>query len=125
MSFDIHFQRFEAGDAGAGGGDAARKVLGPYLQPSEAAPERLERGGSEAEIYGLDDDSMMITHVDGDGIWDLLVEAARAARWTIMPVGCPVCVFSREMLDALPHELDEDAVIISSGADLRDVIVGS
>ena len=54
-----------------------------------------------------------------------MVEAARAARWAIMPTDCPVCVFSQEMLDALPEGLDEDAVIISSGTQLSELILFS
>lgn len=123
MSFDIHFQRFNDGDAGTGGSDEARRVLGPHLRPSAAAPERIERAGSSAEIYGLEHDSMMITRIDGDGLWDLLVEAARAAEWAVMPVGYPAMVFSQPMLDALPEGLAEEARIISSGDELREAIL--
>ncbi|MBN9155273.1 MAG: hypothetical protein J0J05_14945 [Microbacterium sp.] len=123
MSFDIHFQRFEDGDAGTGGGDEARRVLGPYLQPSVTTPERIERDGSSAEIYGLEDGSMMVTHIQGDGLWGLLVDAAREAEWAIMPVGCPAIVFSQAMIDALPEGLDVDAVIISSGHELYETIL--
>jgi hypothetical protein len=123
MSFDIYFQRFKDGDAGSGGGDEARRVLGPYLRRAEGTLERLESDGSSAEIYGLESDSMMVTHIEGDGLWDLLVHAARAADWTVMPVGCPAIVFSQAMLDDLPEGLDEGAVIISSGDELRETIL--
>ncbi|MEV8271719.1 hypothetical protein [Microbacterium sp. NPDC077184] len=123
MSFDIHFQRFEDGDAATGGGDEARRVLGPYLRPTALTPERIERDGSSAEIYGLEGDSMMVTRIEGDGLWDLLVDAARAAQWAVMPVGYPAIVFSQAMLDALPEGLDEDAVIIASGDELRETIL--
>ncbi|MEJ3406103.1 hypothetical protein WDJ51_15315 [Rathayibacter sp. YIM 133350] len=123
MSFDIHFQRFVNGDAGYGGGDEVRRVLGPYLRPSADNPERIDHPGGSAEIHGLDDSSMMVTHVDGDeAIWDVLVQAAVAGEWTIMPIGCPACVFSSAMLASLPVGLDEDAVVIDSGSQLLTLI---
>lgn len=125
MSFDIFFQRFEGGDSATAGGEEARLVLAPYLRPSAAAPERIEHAGSVADVYGLNDGGMMVNHIEGDGLWDVLVEAARAAEWTIMPTDCAVCVFSQEMLDALPEGLDADAVIISSGAQLSELILAT
>ena len=125
MAFDIYFQHFENGDAGTEGADEALRVLGPYLRPSADAPERIEHPGGTADIYGVDDTGMMINHLEGDALWDLLVETAIAAQWTIMPVGSPVCVFSDAMLEALPEGLDEDAIMISSGEQLRRAILSS
>ncbi|MCE4025449.1 hypothetical protein LXM50_05645 [Microbacterium sp. Au-Mic1] len=127
MSFDIYFQRFENGDAASGGGAAASEVLRAFLRPSPQNPERIEHPGGSAEIYGLSDEGMMATHVDGgDAIWDLLVSTARAANWTILPVGCAVCIFTTEMEAALPEGLGDDGVkIIESGADLLRVIAES
>ena len=68
------------------------------------------------------DDSMMITHITGDQMWDLLLEAARAGRWAIMPVGCPVFVFDEAMLNDLPEVLRPSAQMVSSGAELLAAI---
>ncbi|MGN7861273.1 hypothetical protein ACTJI8_11870 [Microbacterium sp. 22303] len=127
MSFDIYFQRFENGDAGSGGGAAAAEALRAFLRPSPENPQRVEHPGGSAEIYGLSDSGMMATHVAGGGeeIWDLLVSTARVANWTIMPVGCPVCVFTAEMEAALPEGLGVGVEIIESGADLLRVIAES
>lgn len=127
MSFDIYFRRFKNGDATSGGAAEASEALREFLRPSPEDPERIEHPDGSADIYGMSDSGMMATHVDGGtGIWDLLVSAARAANWTIMPVGCPVCVFSSEMEAALPDGLgDEGVEIIDSGADLLRVIAAS
>jgi hypothetical protein len=76
-------------------------------------------------VSGLaDGDAMMVTHFDV-GLWDLLVDAARAGRWAIMPVGCPTCVFDRAMIDDLPEDLRADAVVVGSGVDVRALSANS
>lgn len=124
VSFDVFFQRFENGDAADGGGAEATEILREFLRPSPEQPERIEHPDGSAEIDGLDDNGMMLTHIDdATGLWDLLVSAARAANWTIMPVGCPVCVFSSDMEAALPRELvDFGVVVITNGTDLLRVV---
>jgi hypothetical protein len=125
VSFDVFFQPFAAGDAGEGGRKEVLGVLGPYLLPSAAAPRELAYLGGTAEVYGLDDDSMMINHIAGDRIWDLLLEAARAGRWAIMPVGCPVFVFDEEMMNDLPEVLRPSAQVVHSGAEMLAAIRSS
>lgn len=125
MSLDVYFQAFEAGDAPGGGGDAVRSVLDPHLTDGGHGAFTLACAAGSAEIYGVDSDSMMATHIEGLGAWSLLVEAARAASWVIMPVGCPTCVFDEVQLGQLPAELRDDARIITSGEDLLAVIESS
>ena len=131
MSFDVYFQRFVDGDADESGRDEVVAVLAPYLKPSVETPGRIEHPAGNADVYGLGDgdgdgdgDGMMINHIE-DGLWDLLVEAARAGRWAIMPIGCPTCVFNAAMLANLPEDLRQDAVVVNSGADVRDLIANS
>jgi hypothetical protein len=124
VSFDVYFQAFEAGDA-PGGGDAARAVLDPYLTGVAPGAHLLSCAGGSADVYGLDSDSMMVTHIEGVCAWSLLVEAARAASWVVMPVGCPVCVLDEVQLEHLPEELRDDVRVITSGEDLLAVIHGS
>jgi hypothetical protein len=88
MSFDVYFQPLASGDAGTTGRDAVVGVLSPYLWPSPDAPTRIVHPEGTADVYGLTDDSMMVNHIEGAGLWSLLVEAARAGRWAIMPIGC-------------------------------------
>lgn len=100
-----------------------RQVLEPYLVREE--PEHhfafVEYGDGSADVY-LDGDHMMANHVVGDRPWDLLVEGARAADWVIMPVGCPTCITDAAQRAHLPVGLDEDVVLLSSGAELLHAI---
>lgn len=91
--------------------------------PRRRLPSESSAMGVQPEIYGLEGDSMMVTHIDGDGLWDLLIDAARAADWAVMPVGFPPLVFSQGVLDALPEGLGQDAVITSSRDELREMIL--
>ena len=125
MSFDVYFQPLASGDAGTTGRDAVVGVLSPYLWPSPDAPTRIVHPEGTADVYGLTDDSMMVNHIEGAGLWSLLVEAARAGRWAIMPIGCPVCVFDKAMLADLPDELRSDATIVESAAEVVALIAGS
>jgi hypothetical protein len=124
MSFDIYFQRFKAGEADSAGSEEALRVLGPFL--SRHAPEGsvIVHPAGTAEVYGLraDEGGMMVTHVNGEGLWNLLAATAIAAQWTVMPVGCRTCVFSSEMQAELPDGLKENVAIIETGEDLLRVI---
>jgi hypothetical protein len=119
MSYDAFFQGFKGGDAAAGGGDAVRSILQPYVTRSE--PEHsflaIELVDGEAEVY-LKDDSMMVNHVADNATWDLLVHAATAADWTVLLLDGPPCITREEQRAELPAELREDAVLVSCGADL-------
>ena len=83
--------------------------------------------GERANILGLDSaNGFMANHVEGERPWNLLVEAARAAEFAIMPVGCPVCVPSANIADHLPPELvaEEGVRVVNTGRDLLAVIRG-
>jgi hypothetical protein len=71
-----------------------------------------------ADVYGVGGDSLMVNHASGEHVWDLLVAAAMAADWVIMPVGCPTCVISEKQIDHLPEELHDGVAVVASGAQL-------
>jgi len=119
-------QRFSGGDAADGGGEEALRVLAPYLARPPADGYALVRtGDGEADVYGLGGDHLMISHAAGERIADLIVQIARSARWAILPAGCPACVTGGEMIADLPDELRESAIVVTSGAGLRDAILSS
>lgn len=126
MSFDVYFQRFRNGDTEPGGGDAMHEVLAGYIVRDE--PERsfarVEYGDGSADIY-LSPDAMKADHVTGVEIWDLLVRGARAAKWVIMPVGCPTCITDESDRTHLPDGLNDEAALVTTGDDLLRVIRGS
>lgn len=82
---------------------------------------RIEVGDGGADLY-LDDDDMMANHISGTEPWDLLVDGAKAAGWVILPAGCSTCVTDDGQRKHLPEGLDLDVRVVTSGADLIDVI---
>lgn len=122
MAFDIYLQGFIDGEASGTGGESVREVLRPYLRRTSDEPEQLEIGpDSRADIY-LSEDSLMVSHIEGAAVFDLLLEAARAGRWTIMPIGVPPAVTDVDLLAHLPDGLSDGAVIVETGADLLRLI---
>ena len=65
---------------------------------------------------------MMTNHVSGEAPWDLLVDGAKAARWVILPAGCPTCITDESQREHLPEGLDGEVVLVTSGAELLAVI---
>jgi hypothetical protein len=121
MSFDVFFQGFLAGEPSERGGAQMQAVLAPYIIEAAPAFLRVRKGDGEADIY-LGDGGMMANHISGDDPWDLLVQGARAANWVIIPVGCPTCLTQPGQREELPEGLDDDVVVVDTGADLLAVI---
>lgn len=121
MSFDIFVQGFTAGDARDLHPTSLRVALAPYL---DADRTHVRVGDDNAEIY-LSETSFMVTHVEGDAIWDVLVEVARRCDLVIMPVGCPVALIDAEQRIELPHELRDSTVVVSTGAELLAAILAA
>ncbi len=124
MSFDVYFQGFAAGDAAEGGGAQIRAVLEPRIVEEDREFFRVRAGDGTADIY-LHDSGMMANHVSGSDPWELLVTAARAANWVIMPVGLPMCLTAEAQRTELPEGLGDDAVVVGSGAELQALIEAS
>ena len=121
MSFDVFFQGFLAGASSERGGVQMREVLAPHISEEDVTFLRVRVGDGEADIY-LRDDGMMANHIAGRDPWDLLVQGARAANWVIMPAGCPTCLTQSRQQEELPQGLDDEVVVVETGADLRAVI---
>lgn len=123
MSYDVYFQGFKGGDAAPGGGDAVRVILDPHVMRSE--PEhsfaRIEVEDGGADLY-LSDDHMMVNHAGGTATWDLLVRAAAAANWTVLLPDGPPAVTNETQRADLPVDLAEEAVVVTTGADLLRII---
>ena len=103
-----------------------RAVLQPFVTREEPAHHFLlvQVGDGTADVY-LDGDNMMANRISGEDPWDLLVQGARAAGWVIVPVGCPVCLTDDDQRLDLPHDLLDDVVLVSTGAQLLQVIRSS
>ncbi len=125
VSFDVFVQAFSDGDAARADADGVRAVLAPHV--SEIGPSgyaRLTTAGGQADLYGYDDlgSGFMANKISGEGAWEIVVQAARAAGLAIMPVGCPTCVTSESTTADLPAELASDVRLVETGAELRSVV---
>jgi len=49
----------------------------------------------------------------------LLVKGAQAANWVIMPMDCPTCLTQPGQREELPEGLDDDVVVVETGADFE------
>jgi len=80
MSYDVHLQRIRDGKLAEGGNDLVRAALTAHLvRHGEEITNLRAADGDTAEVYGLKETSgFMATHIGGDPVWDLLVQAARA-----------------------------------------------
>jgi hypothetical protein len=121
VSFDVFFQGFLAGESSERGGVQMREALAPYIGEKDGTFLRVRVGDGEADVY-LHDGGMMANHISGRDPWDLLVQGAQAANWVIIPVGCPTCLTQPGQMEELPEGLDDDVVVVETGADLRAVI---
>jgi hypothetical protein len=123
VSFDIFLQRFRDGDASSGGREEALRVLRPLLAgPPDGGFGLVRTDDGDAEVYGLNTDSLMFTHASGRLIWPVMVDVAQAADYVIMPVGCPVCVTAADHVDELPEALRDTAVVVDTGDDVIRVV---
>lgn len=120
MSFDVFLQAFR--DEDAAGVDSAvvlRELSRFTTEPVTRGTERISTADGEAQIYLNDPDSgFMVNHASGDVIWDALVHVAHVTGMVILPVGCPTCVPSQELIGHLPDVLREQTRIVTSGEQL-------
>jgi hypothetical protein len=124
MSYDVHLQRIRDGNLAEGGNDLVRAALAAHLiRHGEEITNLRAADGDSAEVYGLEGTSgFMATHIGGDPVWDLLVQAARAGDLVIMPQSGPACVVAPEQVQHLPHGWRETVVLVEDGAHLSRTI---
>jgi hypothetical protein len=126
VSFDIFLQCFKAGDAVDGGAEESLDVLRPYLvQAPYGGVASVRTIDGEAEVYGLDTGSLMITGVSGEAIWQLIFDLAAAADYAILAFGRPVCLVDASLQEQLPALLSDPVVVVASGRELMDVVQSS
>ena len=126
MSFDIHVRRFRDGDILDADAALVRSLLAPFLV-EQGGGWNLRMDEADAEVYGVEtlERGFMVTHVSGVALYDLVVRVAAACDFVIMPVGCPVALTSEQQRAHLPDGFDGDAVVVSSGAELIQLIRNS
>lgn len=121
MSFDVFLQTFEPCDEARV--QRLRVMLGRLLDDTRTALVTRDGG---ADVYGADGsgESLLLAHLEGKDIWDVVVDVARTGALAIMPTGESTCVVDSTHLERLPEELRTGAVCVGSGADLLRVVAG-
>lgn len=126
MSFDIVAQRFIDGDAAEADAPLLQAILAPYLGRTEPDADfcELTFADGTADLYGIDDlaQGFMVNHVSGRLAWDLLAELVTGGGLTLMPMDAPPLIAAEEQRTHLPEGFGDEAVVITSGADiLREI----
>ena len=124
MSFDVFLQAFQSREAAAGNGAAALDVLEPHIADRDDGFAHLVTSDGGADLYGIDDPSsgLTINHASGDTIWQIVVDAAVAGGFFIIPVGCPTAAVGGVDSAHLPAELGADVVPVTTGTELAALI---
>lgn len=124
MSFDVFLQSFSSEEAASGDGAAVMRILEPLLENVDGDYAQIAVPGGQAEVYGLEDPhtGLMVNRITGSAAWDVLVQIAKGGRFFIMPTGCSIGVPEGLDLHDLPAELRDEAMTVTTGADLRQLI---
>ena len=122
MSFDVFAQRFVGGEPAEAENGVLSELLAPHLTRVESESDfaELHFDDGTADFYGLAEPGtgFMVNHVSGQLAWELFVRMASAGDMALMAPGVPTMIFSEEVRQHLPEGLAEDAVVLSSGADI-------
>jgi hypothetical protein len=126
VSFGIFVQGFANGSFRETNARHLAERLAPYLV-RDAERSKLQVRAASAEIYGTEHlaTGFMVTHIDGDAIYDAIVDVAAACDLVIAPVGCAAAITRQDQREHLPEGLRADAVLVTSGAELRALIASS
>jgi hypothetical protein len=129
VSFDVFVQGFHDGAARAMAPEVFDTVFGPHTdhaEPEYGYQHVATADGTEADVYvdvsggGLT--GVMINDFSPGQVLDLVAEFARRADAVIIPVDCPTLLVSAEQIRHLPGELQDDVLVIETGADIDAAI---
>ena len=121
MSFDLFLMGFRDGDVAVLDGDRVAAALEPYLR-RRGVQEILAVGAAEGQIYGLDDltTGFMVNHMD-PALYDVLYAVSVACDLVVIAPGYPIALVDDAQRAHLPANVDMPAVLVRSGAELRDL----
>jgi hypothetical protein len=103
-------------------GPAVHAVLDPYLV-GDARHAKLVTADGGADLYSSSlGRGFLVSHAHGEQVWDLVVEAARAAGLVIFPPDHGTCIPDEAMRDSLPAYVPQPVVVVRSGAELLEAM---
>ena len=127
MSFDVFLQGFRSGESTPGDPQAVHAAIDPLVVAQGEGWVRIVTADGEADVYGMDDTAggLMVNHISGVAVWEVVFQVAASARFAVLPVGCSTCVPAAAMVADLPPELADGANVVTSGADILAVVRGA
>ncbi|GIG38744.1 hypothetical protein [Cellulomonas phragmiteti] len=122
MSFDVFVQRMVQGELATADSDVLRELIAPHVASTDPASDlaQLRFDDGTADLYGFGEPGagFMVNHVTGRQAWDLVAAIAARADMTLMAPGVPPLIASESTRAHLPDGLGDDAVVVTSGADI-------
>lgn len=122
MSFDVYAQRFIDGEPADADSEVLRELIAPHVARVESETDfaELRFDDGTADFYGGDEPGtgFMVNHVSGQLAWDLVARVAATGGMALMAPGVPPLIFSEAERGHLPEDLDGEAVVVTSGADI-------
>ncbi len=122
MSFDVFAQRFVGGEPAEAENGVLSELLAPHLMrvesESDFAELHFDDGTADFSGVAAPGTGFMVNHVSGQLAWELFARMASAGDMALLAPGMPTLICSEEVREHLPEGLADDAVVLSSGADI-------
>ncbi|UZN04200.1 hypothetical protein [Cellulomonas sp. S1-8] len=122
MTFDVFVQRMVDGELAAADSAALSELIAPYVTTTDPAFDfaQLHFDDGTADLYGIGEPGkgFMVNHVSGRLAWDLVAAVAERGDMTLMAPGVPPLICSESTRAHLPEGLGDEAVVVTSGADI-------
>lgn len=129
MSFDVFVQRMVNGELAAADSDVLRELIAPHVTSTEPESDyaQLRFDDGTADLYGYGDlgSGFMVNHVSGRLAWDLVATVATRCDMTLMAPGVAPMISSEPTRAHLPDGLGEEAVVVTSGAEILEVFAAA
>lgn len=122
MTFDVFVQRMVDGELAVADTGVLRELLDPHVKSTEPESDfaLLQFDDGTADLYGVGElgNGFMVNQVSGRQAWDLVATLAARGGMTLMAPGVPPMILDESVRPHLPDGLGEEAVVVSSGADI-------
>ena len=129
MSYSLFLQRFQHGRAADFDAEVLRLLVRPhvvYREPENGFVELGFADGGSAELYSSDGDdqisSVMITRFSSGDALEFVARTAISVEGVVLLQDGVALVVEAGQRVHLPEELQADAVVVRSGAEIQAVI---